>query len=135
MRLFLAAFVVSVVAGCASSLDGKSPEELALVSNQTLIDEYCRHRLAFNESASIRAEVKRRSLFTEDEWKAIDGRRVFVGMTEPAVWCSWGPPSRVNVTTTAAGDDRQLVWERPGHQHELNMVYVSGNRVTAIQQW
>lgn len=57
---------------------------------------------------------------------AVVAHKVFVGMTEEMVRESWGPPGRVNSTTTATGTSEQWVY---GDDY----VYLVNGRVTAIQ--
>lgn len=75
-------------------------------------------------------------LFYEDplppEWstsvrEAIRDQRISVGMEARHVQLSWGDPSSINTTTTAAG--RQEQWVYGGH----NYVYFDNGKVSGVQ--
>lgn len=70
----------------------------------------------------------------------------WVGMSKSELRASWGPPSRENVTRSAATERIQLVYRHvagslPVHRcgrdalPETAFVYVEGDRVTAIQEY
>ena len=79
------------------------------------------------------AELKRRGLFTPRELDAIRAGKIYVGMSEAAMYCSIGAfDYGVNTTTTAAGVTKQyLVGD--GTYAKRIYVYTTNGRVSAVQ--
>ena len=83
------ALALGFVAGCADYRINDehylnpaflSPEALAGVPDHRLCEAYSQNR-----APKLRAELKRRGIFTELEWQAIDARKVLIGMSEMAL--------------------------------------------------
>lgn len=93
-----------------------------------LSSEYlCSKSLEADYSAPASEELKRRGAFKPSEWSLISAREISIGMSELALLCSWGAPTHVNRTVTAAGTHKQYVYPSGA------LVYVDGGRVTGLQ--
>lgn len=79
------------------------------------------------------SELKRRRAFSDRELDAIANGKLFIGMSEQAMYCSIGAfDYGVNITTTASGTTKQyLVGD--GNYNKRIYVYTSDGVVTAIQ--
>lgn len=75
---------------------------------------------------SARAELERRKALTTAEWTLIARSQIGVGMSELALFCSWGQPKHTNRTVNAAGEYKQYVYDD-------GFVYVERDRVTSYQ--
>lgn len=76
--------VLAVIAGC-SAYAGRSESDIATASDDELLWDYGKHGLP-----AVRAEIEKRNLFSDEEWRAIDRRVVYIGMSEAALFASWG---------------------------------------------
>lgn len=77
------------------------------------------------------AQAARQAAAHDRARAAIDSRQVYIGMAAADVRASWGDPSSINSTTTAAGTVEQWVyrWENGKQQY----VYIDGGRVRSMQ--
>jgi hypothetical protein len=96
----------------------KKPQELA---NEKLCLRFAR-----THSPADRAEIKSRGLLTAGEWKLVDAGKAEIGMSETALWCSFGAADNVNRTVSASTERKQYVYGS-------SYVYVVNRRVTAFQ--
>lgn len=131
MRAILCTVVLvlsTTLAGCAGSavraLSSK-PDQLATFDDGTLCQAY-----SLKKSDKVRAELQRRDALTADEWQAVDGGKIFVGMRYPALLCSWGAPDKTNMTTTEYGKSAQWVY---GLFDVRRYVYLERGEVVAFQ--
>lgn len=69
--------------------------------------------------------------WSTDACKAVEQKKIFIGMTADEARASWGKPSRVNRTIYSTGVHEQWVYDY-GEGVEA-FVYVKEGRVTAIQ--
>ena len=72
-------------------------------------------------------EAKRRDLVTDAEAVLIKGKRISIGMSECAMYMSWGVPARSNVSMGIDGKITQYVYE--GSTINTTYVYVVNGRV------
>ncbi|SRR6266567_1196144 len=124
----LALTVVLTINGCAGS-----PIRISMDSQEKLANEYYGNLINawhFDKSVKAKEELRRRGLFTTEEWQLIDNREVSIGMREDAVYASWGYPYHTNTTRTSSGEEKQLVYPHGG---STQYVYISGGLVTATQ--
>lgn len=73
------------------------------------------------------AELSSRG-FTNKELKYIRDEKIYIGMSEKALLCSWGKPQRTNTSASAYGQTIQYVY---GDQY----VYVENNKVRSFQNY
>lgn len=74
---------------------------------------------------SARRELLRRHALTDQEWRLVDKQEIQIGMSEAALFCSWGK-TQANRTITAHIDHRQYVYEAA-------LVYVENGRIVSFQ--
>lgn len=132
IRCFAVVLTTFVLAGCAGSpiaLSSASDEELRAQPVERLCVAY-----ALMKPVRVRAELDRRALFSAEEWRAIEGGRWWIGMSEAALICSQGKPAAVNQTITAAGVSSQYVFEECRTYCPRRYAYVRNGVVTALQQ-
>jgi len=82
-----------------------------------------------HELPNMKAELKRRRVFSSSEWRLIDEQSIRVGMSVMALICAWGTPDRINRSSYG---DAQYVFTHHGRSYG-QYVYVNENtdRVTA----
>lgn len=80
----------------------------------------------------IFAEITARKIFTPKDLQLIRAREVAIGMTEPALLCSWGAPEARNRTATAAGMHIRYVFRLSPLEKE-RLVYTENGIVTSWQ--
>ena len=122
-------------AGCAGSALGianESPEELKSRSNEQLC-------MAYNASPrpAVKAELVYRKALTEAEWQLVEKKTIAIGMSKPALICSWGViyegvTGSVNTTIVAGQTNEQWVY-RESTLTKPTYVYLKNGFVTAIQ--
>lgn len=87
--------------------------------------------------ATAREALQQRSVsISAREEQSIAKETVYVGMSECALYASWGIPSRQNRTITAAGTNIQHVWAGYSGRYistRSNYAYTTNGTVTAIQ--
>ena len=148
MTKIIAICLALILSGCAGSpiaIFNMSPEELRSVDVKELCSAYA-HPWAAKES-KIRAELLSRDVeivkdpsvrggysvigtlpFTAREWQAIDARRIFVGMSENALICSWGlPDSCGGITRSSYGPTQYAYQSCEGYSSHF--VYVEDGTV------
>lgn len=149
---------VCALTGCAVSRIGVSTDEYANMSPQELrsvdLVTLCSAYANFNRSdEEIIAELHRRDVeivkdasvrggyrvighrINEREWAAIEAREVYVGMSEPALVCSWGLPGSCGDLNTTQFMDRtvkQYVYKNCSG-HGLRIAYVKNGEVVGLQ--
>jgi hypothetical protein len=77
-------------------------------------------------SGLAKSELTKRNAFSAHEWDLVRSGRLEIGMSQKALTCSWGQPTRRNRTVTAQGENIQLVY--PG-----TLIYTVNGIVTAFQ--
>lgn len=65
-----------------------------------------------------------------DMRRAIEARRIVLGMTESQAIEAWGPPARVNTDAYASGVKRQMIYQ---DARGTRYVYTDNGIVTAVQ--
>ena len=81
----------------------------------------------YHDDQQLLAEANRRELFTSDElFNGIKLQRAFIGMSEKALFVSWGKPNRTNTRMTTRGLSKQHVYG--GNRY----VYTENGKVTSI---
>jgi hypothetical protein len=118
--------------GCATL----TIEQIATTSNEKLCNELGFEYSGMSEQTKgqIGDELVRRGAINGYDWSMISQRKVYVGMSELALRCSWGAPDRINQTLTGYGSSKQWVYRYPGyHVDQYNFVYTQGGKVVAIQ--
>ena len=123
--------IAVTVAGCAMVTGGDAGTlpDLALCAQHGAT-----HRVpAFSGGAkAYREELVRRNLLSEKEWRAIDQRGIFIGMSLCAMYAEFGRPYRENRTVTANGERIQHVYREIGASHAA-YIYTTNGTVTAWQ--
>jgi hypothetical protein len=74
----------------------------------------------------VKAEAVHRNVLVNS--KRVQGREIWIGMSECELFASWGPPSKRNRTVGVGGTHVQNVYESQG-----TYVYTENGRVTAWQ--
>lgn len=137
--------------GCAGS-----PAQLAMLSAEQLqtveLGALCNaYTFSGHNNGKLRAELKRRDQalnemkergepinrepFTDREWESIQSGTIFIGMSEPALWCSWGGTGiygTINESVGSWGVHRQYVYRNSSYSSG-QYVYVENGEVTSWQ--
>jgi hypothetical protein len=71
-------------------------------------------------------EIVRRKTYPAADVSTIATHQIRIGMSEAALFCSWGQADQVNRTVTAAGERKQLIYGR-------QFVYTDNGVITAFQ--
>lgn len=69
--------------------------------------------------------LKYENTYTSAELKAIEERKIFIGMSEYALIASWGHPDKINRSAWEGGSSNQYVYRNSG-----KYVYVENNKIT-----
>lgn len=120
-----------IIAGCAHS-----PDRLGKWTDIQLCSRYGSMKTNMfgkGETPSIRAEMERRNLFSQEEWADIDANKIAVGMNTCALYASWGASYRENKTGGAYGNHVQHVYKCDVCSYPNAYVYTSGGKVTSWQ--
>ena len=127
--LYLCNFLFCV--GCAESPMATlmmSPEELTSASDEQICDAY-----ASFKADKLRAELRKRDLFTEKEWHAIEENDFYVGMSKKALIAS-----RPNLYLTGISSIRDYgmceIYGEFGTSVNL-YIYVQQGKVVAVQMY
>jgi hypothetical protein len=143
--------LIFAIAGCAGSpaqVLTMNPEKLQEVGIGPLCNAYA---YSGHENETLETEIRRRDTmlaadpsynpdrlpFTEREWDAIKGKKIFIGMSEAALYCSWGAPSQcgdINTSVGSWGTHRQIVYRGCGSYSSSRYVYTENGYVTSWQQ-
>lgn len=121
----LCAVLMSACAGSPMRLSMMDEEGLKLEKTAVIAQAY-----GFGQYDNLRAELKRREAFTEQEWAWIDAKQLGMGMSVEAMYASWGTPSHQNSTVTRAGRHVQHVYGGGAH---ATYVYTENGRITSWQ--
>lgn len=76
--------------------------------------------------SSARAELLRRNALSAADWSLVDRRKIAIGMSQNALFCSWGSPARRNRTVTIGSEFIQYIYGD-------TFVYVANGIVTSFQ--
>lgn len=124
-RLAAANVEAAQLAAKAKADRAKAKAQMIAASSTTDIVKLCNQYRA-NKYPELINAIRDRAVFTTREVQHIERKTIFVGMTEGAARCSWGPADKVNRTTTRSGVDLQIIF---GDTY----VYTENGIVTAIQ--
>lgn len=140
-KSFLIFFLVSLFSACTSvpakPLYSLTNEELCIkLSQQRSFEEVGSNvfLLMLNQSTGtpyvlddLYAELSRRKPFSDEDLNLVFEQRVQKGMSELALYCSWGKPKSINISYGSWGDHKQFVY---GYGY---YVYVENGKVTSWQ--
>ncbi|KKK69765.1 hypothetical protein LCGC14_2930760 [marine sediment metagenome] len=68
--------------------------------------------------------------FTDRELRAIEEKKIFIGMSEPALIASWGLPGDINKSAWKGGSSEQYVYRRGEYKGQY--VYIEDNLITGF---
>jgi hypothetical protein len=124
-RILCVVVACLLLVGCAGSpiyLANASEEQLQEASNGQL---YFAFNYFGHDSPKIEAELRRRNLFTNEQWSRIKLRKISIGDTKDVVLASWGEPLRYYKDIGRWGTTEQLVYSG-------QYVYIENGVVDAI---
>ena len=116
--------ILGLLAGCA-----ESPVRIGMMNDEDLasveIGNLCFAFAGYSKwDPKIKVELQRRNVFNKKEWQAIDDHKIFIGMSEQALQCSWPVPDSLDL------DSARLVKEGPWG---VRVVYQYGDNHGVIQ--
>jgi len=117
--------LLSACAGSPAHITSLSDSDLATQKPADLCNAF-----AHTKSNRLKYELNNRQLFTANEWILINNKRVRVGMSELAVICARGYPTKINNTVTEQGAVKQYIYR--GYS-KSQYIYISKGKVTAFQ--
>jgi hypothetical protein len=89
---------------------------------------------AFIDSAAqMRDEILRRKLLSDEEWGLVQSKNIRVGMSQCAMYASWGRPERENRTVGSFGSSIQHVYGRYSRYSRPTYVYTRNGVVNSFQ--
>lgn len=113
-----------------------SPESMAGRSNLDICQSYgvyAASPLWAASAQSSRDELIRRKALTDEEWAIVQQRSIKIGMSQCALYASWGRPDRQNRSVSAGGVVIQHVYNA-GYRHvRPSYVYTMDGTVTSWQ--
>lgn len=132
MRIIVLSLFLASCAGSPLAMKLKSKDELSQYSTEQLCRSYGKMR-----NNTIKEILKERNAFDYYEWLAIEGRKIYVGQSETAMFCSIGDPSQKlyshkNVTNYGNGNRIQYV-NRACRTCKPMYIYIKNGKVTAWQ--
>jgi hypothetical protein len=136
MKRIFPSVLFAIAAGVSLSGCAHSPDRLAKWTDIQLCSRYGSMKTNMfgkGETPSIRAEMERRNLFSPDEWKDIDAKKIYVGMNTCALYASWGASYRENKTGGAYGNHVQHVYKCGACSYPNAYVYTTEGKVTSWQ--
>ncbi|MDH5393944.1 MAG: hypothetical protein OEY11_12215 [Gammaproteobacteria bacterium] len=123
----LTATLITACAGSPMRISFMSDQEIKAERSGNLCNAY-----ALNRSDRVRAELIRRNEITDEEWKVIDNKKIRIGISELALVCSWGAPTRINNQASRHGSSKQYVY-RQGYSGRGQFVYIRQGKVSSWQ--
>jgi hypothetical protein len=130
-RLLIISAIATLLSGCATS-----PESMAHRSNLDICQSYgvfSASPLWAARAQSHRDELIRRKALTNEEWTIVQQRSIRIGMSQCALYASWGRPDRSNRSVAAGGVVIQHVYNA-GYRHiRPRYVYTRDGTVTGWQ--
>lgn len=134
MRVFmaiLAAAAVTSMTGCAMSPD--------IMTRQDDMD-VCRSYGIYANSPMWRAtadgyeqEINRRGLLSTEEWQLARSKKIRQGMSQCALYASWGKPDRENRSVGSWGVHIQHVYNAGYRYIQPSYVYTENGKVRSWQ--
>lgn len=145
ITLALLVFLTLIITGCASNAPQKEPYVVIPIPEST--EGLCRtvrykNKLEIEEAirgtyyqkaspeqinslkkqvVEAKNELKRRKLYSKNEWRLIEKEKIQVGMSKKALLCSWGTPQRIN--RSSYGPDQYVYFNQ--------YVYLERNYIVA----
>ena len=103
--------MVGLLSGCVGIIaEPGSPYHISIMSDEELqqakaINLCFAYATQDHSDSKIEAELLRRGVFSEKEWRAIRAHKIFIGMSESAFRCSWyfNPIFLTNVRSVREG--------------------------------
>lgn len=91
-----------------------------------LFSERNKETMKHNQSLWVK-EVQRRGLLNESDWKLVSEKKIGVGMSQCALYLSWGKPTKENKSVYGNGVHIQHIYENNQY------VYTENGKVTSWQ--
>ncbi|HAF00409.1 MAG TPA: hypothetical protein DCG63_03855 [Methylophilaceae bacterium] len=120
------------MAGCTTM----TPEKFALKTDDEVCraSGYLRNILGGKKLAEPwMRELEKRNLLTEREIAAVNNKEIFIGMTECALYASWGSPKRTNRSVSHDGINIQNIYGDYSKYSKPTYVYTRNGVVTSWQ--
>lgn len=112
MRPVALCVFVALLVGCQAS-----PHKLSAMGDREVLNEYVHAKYVGVPHKNSEEELRKRGLFTDDEWRKIADRNVQVGDPWKVVIAAWGEPSQASSTESTLG--RFDYWEYRGADKRL----------------
>lgn len=130
-NLAIAGSLALALSGCAIN-----PQQLAARSDNEVCESYgvYSHGIGWGEVANqYRAEIERRNLITPEEWALAAKKQLRIGMSQCAMYASWGKPDRENRSVYSGGITIQHVFNSGYRYIRPTYVYTHNGRVRSWQ--
>lgn len=118
--------------GCAAP----SPENLAGRDTLSICSSYgvFKNGMVYGHMLPpMRTELVSRGAVTLDEWDLVEKGAIRIGMSQCALYASWGSPSRQNRSVSGSAERIQHVYNAGYRYIKATYVYTVNGRVTSWQ--
>jgi hypothetical protein len=129
MKTVLSLIAAATLATGCSSMWGPVPMESLTTMSTTHLCWRIKSSYPAESRDQAAAELVSRG-WTREDIETAGNRKVNVGMARDAALCAWGPPDRINTTTTGGGTSEQFVYR---NNVRANYIYIRNGRVSAFQ--
>lgn len=130
MKSVFALIIPIVVAGCVST-----PERMASTPDLDVCMSYGIYRTGIlaGSSGQYYEEMTRRELLTGNDVSLVQNKQIQRGMSQCALYASWGKPDKENRTVFAGGIHIQHIYNTGYRNIKRSYVYTENGRVTSWQ--
>lgn len=131
MKRILLLLIPLLLISCAGSpmhISIMSEEKLKTVPTLQLCNAY-----GANHQVKVRAELESRNVLNPQEWNLIDAKRIRIGMSRCALYCSWGPCLTENRSVSSSGVFIQHVYGLYSQYSRPTYVYTVNDKITSWQ--
>lgn len=130
--LVVSMLLLTGCSGTVGSVAMMDSEELKTVNDLGICQTY---GSPFANTAKFKAEIDRRHLLTDDEWRLVDAHQIRIGMSICGLLASWGSPGMYGaINRTVIGNSENIQWVyRRGEYDPARYVYTENGHITAFQ--
>jgi len=125
-----ALFFGAMLVGCAVN-----PQHVSTAPDLEICQSYGVYsRGAWSSHAeSYKQEIERRKLLSQDDWDTVAQRKIKRGMSQCAMYASWGRPDRENRSVGSWGTHIQHIFNSGYTYIKPTYVYTENGKVTSWQ--
>lgn len=123
------ALLTGLLAGCATTQDIASQPDMEVCRSYGVF----RTGILLATAPAYRDEMIRRQLLSDEEWMLVERKELRIGMSQCAMYASWGRPDRENRSVGSYGVHIQHIFNTGYRYIRPTYIYTQNGKVRSWQ--